>query len=132
GFARAIFLFRNCPSVIVGRAVAGLPILGTDPMAILGYFHGRPVVFRQSGNKASDDTGLSNIAGMPTDHNDSHYFLFAKRATTASCFKYSRTGRAGVPKNATPFPQNVLLGRTPLCPPSITPSSMRACSPTPT
>src|SRR5260370_36589016 len=63
---------------------------------------------------------------------DSGYFPFTSRAKAANCFKYFRTGCAGVPQKATPLPRRTLLGSTPPCPPSITPSSMRACSPVPT
>ena len=44
----------------------------------------------------------------------------------ANSFRYSRRGLAGVPQNAIPFPRKIFLGRTPLCPPSITPSPMVA------
>src|SRR5580704_15261875 len=68
-----------------------------------------------------------NPATTATDHS-----FFASRATVANCFKYSRSGCAGVPQNALPLPRKTLFGSTPPCPPSITPSPMRACSPMPT
>src|ERR1700722_12578599 len=68
----------------------------------------------------------------PTTTSATDHSFFASRATVANCFKYSRSGCAGVPQNALPLPRKTLFGSTPPCPPSITPSPMRACSPMPT
>src|SRR4029077_17546837 len=68
----------------------------------------------------------------PTTTSANDHSFFPNRASNASCFKYSRSGRAGVPQNATPFPRKILFVGTPPCAPSSTPSSMRACSPIPT
>src|SRR5258708_24927364 len=75
---------------------------------------------------------LAKESEVPADYNDRHYYLLLNRANAARLFRYSRSGLAGVPQNATPLPRRIFFGKTPLCPPSITPCWMRACSPTPT
>src|SRR3984957_13990773 len=60
----------------------------------------------------------------PTTTSATDHSFFASRATVANCFKYSRSGCAGVPQNALPLPRKTLFGSTPPCPPSITPFSI--------
>src|ERR1700683_1579778 len=100
--------------MVIGRAMAGLAILRADAMSVLRDLERRPLVFRQSSDQASDNASLAHAPRMPSDHDDCHrYSFFASRANAANCFKYSRTGFAGVPQKATPFPRSTLLGRTP-------------------
>jgi len=63
--------------------------------------------------------GSSNLAG--------HFpALLVRRASTANPFKYSRSGRAGLPQKTTPLPRTVLWDKTPLPDPRMTPGSMVA------
>src|SRR6266699_3064546 len=109
-----------------------LAVERTLSMAELGDLECSPVVGRQGGDQTPDYAGLANAAGVTADHNYRHYSLLPNRANAARLFRYSRSGLAGVPQNAMPLPRRIFFGKTPLCPPSMTPSWMRACSPTPT
>src|SRR6185437_9940162 len=109
-------------------------------MTKLREFECRPVVSRQLGDQAGHDAGFTDIPGMPADDNNRHYSLLPNRARLARLRRYSRNGLAGVPQKAVSntedpcnlFTRKTFFGNTPACPPSSTPSWMRACSPTPT
>src|SRR5271170_465164 len=129
----AVFLLGDRPAVIVRRTVARRSIGRANPVPILRNLHRRPIVFAQRGNQSGHHAGLPHASRVPANHDDRHiYLFFPSLASAANCFRYSLTGCAGVPQKATPLPRSTLLGSTPPCPPSITPSSMRACSPMPT
>ena len=107
-------------------------------MAMLRDLEGRPVKFRQGGDKTGNDAGFADAAGVPADDYERHFgrwsFVpwslaysfgfdcFASRDKTANCFRYSLIGRAGVPQKTTPLPRRTFLGRMPLWPPRIVPS----------
>src|SRR3984885_9253871 len=119
--------------MIVCRAIAWRPISRAESLPVLSNFHRSPIVFRQRRNQPHNHAGLPHTSRVPANHHDGHaYLFFPNRARAANCFRNSLTGCAGVPQKATPLPRSTLLGSTPPCPPSITPSSIRACSPIPT
>ena len=73
-----------------------------------------PVAGTQRGDQASHNAGLADVSRMSANNNDCHsYSLRPNLASAAKLFKYSRSGFAGVPQNATPFPRKTFFGRTP-------------------
>src|SRR5581483_5859000 len=93
-----------------------------------------------SGKTADDlayQRGLAHMLRLPANNDQGHdaaYFipLRLRRASVASSFKYSFSGRAGVPHKTIPLPRKTFPLKTPLCPPKIVPPSTSACSPMPT
>src|SRR5439155_14022645 len=124
--------FRDRPRVVSGFALAWFAVQRAPPMTELRELECRPVASRQLGDQSGNHAGLADTARVPADDNNRHYSFFPNRARLARLLRYSRSGLAGVPQNAIPLPRKIFFGSAPACPPSNTPSWMRACSPTPT
>src|SRR3954463_3106899 len=118
--------------MIVRGAIAELAVGGAEAVSVWRDLEGGPVHLGQGGDEAGDDAGFADAARVSADDEDGHAYFFAKRDNTASSFRYSRIGRAGVPQNKMPFPRIVLFDGTPHCAPRMAPSSIVTWSAIPT
>src|SRR5882724_13498043 len=134
GIACTALLFADSLRMFVSRAVARFAIDRADAVPKLRDLHRRPLIFPERSDQSGDHAGLAQVARVSADNDHCHddYFFFARRASVANSFRYSRMGRAGVPQKTTPLPRMTLLLGTPHCAPRITPSSMRTWSAMPT
>src|ERR1700733_4605597 len=124
-----VALSADSDGVLVRLAIAGLAIGAAKTVTELGDLARGPVTLRQTGDQSGHHRGLSHAARVPAHHYDRHYFslvLDASRARVANSFRYCLTGLAGVPQKTTPGPSSFFLGRMPPCPPTMTPSPIRA------
>src|SRR3954463_14233217 len=102
-------------------------------MPELRDLHRCPVQLRHRRDQPRNYACFAEVPRVPANDYRRHFYsFFASLDKVASSFKYSRSGRAGVPQKTTPLPRITLLLGTPHCAPRITPSSMRTWSAMPT
>src|SRR5437588_12828915 len=106
-------------------ALARFAIERTPAVTELRELECCPVINRQLGDEPSHHAGFADVPRMSADNNNCHYSFLPNLAKLAKLLRYSRSGLAGVPQNAIPFPRKIFFGNTPACPPSSTPSWMQ-------
>src|SRR2546423_1586951 len=78
--ARPVFLFRDCPCMIGGFALAWFAVERAPAMTELRQLECCPVVGRQLRDQACNHAGLTHIPRVSADDNDRHSYSF-----TLSC-----------------------------------------------
>jgi hypothetical protein len=67
GFARTVFLFRDSPGVMAGRAVASFSIGRANAVTVLRDLHGGPMEITESGDQSGNDAGFADVASVSAD-----------------------------------------------------------------